>query len=114
MKNFLACGDVLDYTVAGAAVVSGQPILLGDLLGIAVTSGAIGDVIAVQVEGVYSIAKRTHATTAAMIQGSAVYWDATNSVIDNTSNTGANKMIGWAYVAALSTDATVQVRLLGT
>ena len=111
--NLIACGDVLDYTVpAATTITSGQPVLVGDLLGVAITGGTTGDVIAVQIEGVFEIAKRTHATNAVITQGSKVYWDAGNSRIDNTDNSGANKHIGWAYAAAASTATTVQVNLL--
>lgn len=97
-KNLVACGDVLDYTVpSSTTITSGQPVLVGDLLGVAIIGGTTDDVISVQVEGVFTIAKRTHATTAAMAQGTKVYWDATNSRIDNTDNSAANKHIGWAY-----------------
>lgn len=111
-QNHIACGDILPY-VAGATITSGQPVLAGDLLGVALAGGVSGDTISLAVEGVFSIAKRTHATTAAMAQGSKVYWDAANSRLDNTDNTGANKHVGWAYETAASTAATVNVRLLG-
>lgn len=111
-QNHIACGDVLPY-VAGGTVTSGTPLLVGDLLGVPLASGVSGDTISVAVEGVFSMAKRTHASTAAITQGSKVYWDDTNKRIDNTDNSGANKHIGWAYEAAISTAATVNVRLLG-
>jgi len=112
-QNFITCGDVLDYT-AGGAIASGAPVLVGDLLGVAlVAAAASGDVIAVQVEGVFEIAKRTHASSAAMAQGTKLYWDAGNSRLDNTDNSGANKHVGYAYAAAASTAATVYARLLG-
>ncbi|MGZ5302516.1 MAG: DUF2190 family protein, partial [Bacteroidia bacterium] len=100
-KNLIACGDVFDYT-AGATIASGDPVLVGELLGVALVGGVSGDVIPVQVEGVFEIAKRTHASSAAMAQGSKLYWDATNSRIDNTDNSAANKHIGYAYKAAAS------------
>lgn len=112
-KNLIACGDVFDYTVpSSTTIVSGQPVLMGDRLGVAITGGVTDDVIAVQVEGVFEIAKRTHATTAAIAQGAKVYWDATNSRIDNTDNSAANKHVGYAYAAAASTATTVQVSLI--
>lgn len=113
MKNYIACGDVLAYTVpAATTITSGQPVLVGDRLGVASNDGVTDDVISVEIEGVFEIAKRTHATTAAITQGSKVYWDATNSRIDNTDNSGANKHVGYAYAAAASTAALVQVILI--
>lgn len=113
MKNYIACGDVLAYTVPGSTTITaGQPILVGDRLGVASNDGVTDDVISVEIEGVFEIAKRTHATTAAITQGSKVYWDATNIRIDNTDNSAANKHVGYAYAAAASTAATVQVILI--
>ena len=111
-QNFVQSGDVLQYT-AGATIASGAPVLVGDLLGVALGSAVNGDVISLAVEGVFNIAKRTHASTAAMAQGTKVYWDATNSRLDNTDNSAANKHVGYAAIAAASTDTTVAVRLLG-
>lgn len=112
--NLIAKGEVFDYTVpAATTIVSGDPVLINDTFGIALIDGVTDDVIPVQVEGVFEIAKRVHATTAAISQGDWVYWDATNSVIDNTSTSGANKAIGRAYKSAASTASTVQVSLEG-
>lgn len=113
MLNLIACGEVFDYTIpASTTIASGDPVLIGDVLGIAVTgSSTEGDVIAVQVEGVFEITKRAHASTAAIAQGAKVYWDVSASKIDNTPNGGTNKAIGVAYKAAASTDTTVQVSL---
>ena len=112
MQNYIAPGDVLTV-VAAAAIVSGQGLLVGDMLTVAAGSAAIGESVSVITEGVFTLPKRTNASTAAILQGAAVYWDNTAKVIDNTSNTGANKLAGYAYVAAVSTAATVQVRLIG-
>lgn len=112
-QNYVQPGDVMQYT-AGGAIASGAAVLVGDLLGVALGAAAAnGDIISVAVEGVFSIPKRTHASSAAMAQGSKVYWDATNSVLDNTDNVGANKHVGYAFETAASTAATVNVRLLG-
>jgi len=112
MQNYIECGDVVPV-VAAAAITSGQGLKVGALLGVAAGSAAIGEKVSVILEGVFSLPKRTHASSAAMAQGSAVYWDDTAKVIDNTSNTGANILAGYAFLAAASLDATVQVRLLG-
>lgn len=106
--NLRATGSVYDYT-AGGTITSGSPVLIGERLGIALISGDTGDVIPVQVEGVFEITKRTHASTAAFGQGDKVYWDAGNSRVDNTDNSAANKHIGWAYAAAASTASTMYV-----
>lgn len=112
MQNYIAPGDVLTV-VPAAAIVSGQGLKVGSILGVAAGNAAISEPVSVIIEGVFTLPKRTNASTAAMPQGSAVYWDDTAKVIDNTSNTGINILAGYAYVAAGSTAGTVQVRLIG-
>jgi len=112
MTNKVACGDVLDY-VAGGTITSGQAVLTGDLLGVAVTSGVSGDTIALQIEGVFTLAKVASGSGKAWTQGQKLYWVAGSSSLDVTDNSGANKHVGYAFAAALTTDTTGQVRLLG-
>jgi len=102
----------MQYT-AGGTIASGAPILIGDLLGVALGSAASGEVISVALEGVYTLAKKTHASTEPIAKGAKVYWEVASSKITYTDNSAANKHVGYAFEAALSTDATVQVRLLG-
>lgn len=110
--NLRACGDVYDYLVpASTTIASGAPVLIGERLGIAIVGGTTGDVIAVQVEGVWTITKVT-GSGKSFTQGQKVYWDATNSRVDVTDNSAANKHIGWAYEAAATTDTTVSVDLI--
>jgi predicted RecA/RadA family phage recombinase len=109
--NLRASGQVFDY-IAGATITSSSPVLIGDRLGVALIDGVSGDTIPVQVEGVFTIAKRT-GSGSAITQGSKVYWDAGNSRIDNTDNSAANKHIGYAYKAATTADTTVDVDLIG-
>lgn len=112
-QNYVQCGDAMQYT-AGGAIASGTPVLVGDLLGVALTSAAVsGDIITLAVEGVFTLTKKTHASTEPISKGAKVYWEVSSSKITYTDNTGANKHVGYAFEAAASTDSTVQVRLLG-
>jgi len=54
--NKIQDGNVLDLTLA-ADVDSGGMVVQGKLVGIAETAGAIGDVVAVSVSGVYEVPK---------------------------------------------------------
>jgi len=113
-KNLVACGDVLDYTVPnGETIVSGAPVLVGDVLGVALVGGIEGETIAVQIEGVFELPKKTHATTEALAQGAPVYFDDAEGQkkMTNSDANGANKLVGYAYAAAASTASTVQVLL---
>lgn len=100
MQNYICEGSVIEVT-AGAAITSGDPVLSGSIFGVATNSAAIGEVVAVRVVGVYSLAK---ATGAAWSLGDRLFWDATNKVLTKTAS--ANTPAGFAYADALSADAT--------
>ncbi len=114
MKNYIQPGNTIDWTVTGAAVVSGQTIVIGTIVGVAVTDGAVGETIAVTVEGVFLIPK----ATAAIGLGVAVYWDADGDPVGGTAGSGAatatdtaNTLMGKAIEAAAGGTATVKVKL---
>jgi predicted RecA/RadA family phage recombinase len=103
--NYVQRGDVWKHT-AGGNITSGSPVLMGDVLGVAlvdITSGATGSVA---VGGVFTITKLT---TDVVAQGAALYWDAGNSRLTTTAST--NKLAGYAASPAGNGDTTVQVRL---
>lgn len=108
-QNFIAPGDVL-AVVATAPIVAGSAQMVGDMLGVAATSGNVGDTVSVIVEGVFAIKKKP---ATAVVQGAKLYWDAANGQIDITDNAAANKWIGWAYSNSIAAANTVNVRLLG-
>lgn len=107
--NFIQPGDVIDYT-AGGAVTSGSPILIGTRLGIPLKSGVSGDVLPLQVVGVFELTKNTGASTN-WAQGGAVYWDAGTSKVTGVAS--GNTLIGWGAASASTSDTTGKVKLLG-
>lgn len=108
MKNFHQDGRVLDVTLA-AVVASGGIVSQGRLFGVAVTNGAIGDVIAVHVEGVVRLPKLSTAVIAA---GAAVHWDVSASqIIVASTATGDIENFGYAVEAAGNGTTEVLVRL---
>jgi len=108
MKNAYQDGRVLDVTLAGA-VVSGQVVTQGHLLGIAVTHGAPGDTIAVRVEGVYRLPKLG---TAVIATGDPVHWDINpGRVVVTGTATGDVENFGYAVESAGSGTTEVHVRL---
>jgi predicted RecA/RadA family phage recombinase len=110
--NLRACGDVYDYTVpTSTTIISGQAFLIGERLAVAIVGGVSGDIVPCQVEGVFTINKATGGGKS-FTQGQKVYWDDTAKVVDVTDNTGANKMIGWAYAAASTAATTLDVDLV--
>lgn len=109
MKNFHKPGKMIPVTLA-AAVVSGAPLLIGELVGIASKSGAIGDVVEFALQGVYSIAKPT-AGGSGHAQGTALYWDDTAKVVTEDDDSGANKLAGYSFAGAADADTTELVLL---
>lgn len=92
MKNFVAVGNTIEFTAA-AAIASGEPVVIGTLIGIAngpVANGARG---VANLTGVYDLAK---AASQAWTVGAKVYWDATNKVATTTSS--GNTLLGAAVL----------------
>lgn len=106
-QNYIMSGDVLDYTASGN-ITSGQGILIGTRLGIALKGGVSGNVIPVRMEGVFSLAKATGAGTG-WAQGAIVYWDDTAKKITGVST--SNTPIGIGATVAATGDTTGQVKL---
>lgn len=104
-KNYKQAGGIWDHT-AGSNLTSGSPVLMGDVLGVALADIASGSTGAVAVSGTFTIAKLS---TDVVAQGAALYWDAGNSRLTTTAST--NKLAGYAAAAAGSGAATVDVRL---
>lgn len=112
-KNYIQEGKTIDVVLA-AAVSSGDPVVVGEMVGIAQVDGAIGDTIAVALEGVYEVPQ-----AAEVIElGSAVYWDADGDPYGGTAGSGAatntstdNKLLGYALELTTATTQTVKVKL---
>lgn len=104
-KNYIQPGEVLDH-VAAAAITSGQIVLMGARVGIALGNAAIGETVAVQVKGVFNVAKVTANVVA---QGALLYWDNTAKLL--TTTVGTNTLAGYAAAAASGTATTVHIAL---
>lgn len=105
MKNFIQIGDVLDHTAA-ANLTSGQVVVMGARIGIAVTDIADGQSGAVRVKGVVELAK---ASADVVAQGALLYWSAVNGNLTVTSS--GNTLAGYAAAAAGSGATTVRLHL---
>lgn len=105
-QNYVESGDVLDYTAgSGETINSGDLIIKGDIIGVALGKATEGQVVAIAAEGVFILPKATGAITL----GAKVYWDATNSNVTTTAS--GNTLIGAAWSAQASGDTTVKVRI---
>lgn len=107
MKNAVCSGDTITVTLA-AATIAGTALLIGSIIGVAVTSGAIGDPVAHKVEGVFELPKNPANT---VTQGAKLYWDDTNKRLTTTAS--GNTEAGIAWLAADNTVSSVQIKLKG-
>jgi predicted RecA/RadA family phage recombinase len=105
MKTEHASGGLMDIT-APAAVVSGQFLLVGTILGVITVAAASGARVAMMVEGIHVAPK---ATGEAWTEGAKLYWDNTNFKFTTTSS--GNTFRGCAADAAASGDTSGNVRL---
>lgn len=83
-------GSVVQLTATGT-FTSGTGLLTGQLFGVPENSGSSGDLIALRIRGVVTIAKTG---SLAVAVGDALYWDDTNKVVNKTS--AAQKEVGYA------------------
>lgn len=103
--KFVQPGEVIDYT-AGANIASGQVVLMGARIGVALKSIANGETGPMQVTGVFNIAKLS---TDNMAQGALLYWDNTNSRLTTTAS--GNTLAGFAAAAAGASTTSVNIKI---
>ena len=106
MKNFVQNGKVLTYPNAtGAAIKSGDLVIVGSFAGVAVTDIPDGESGSLKLEGVYSIAKANGAVT----QGQKLYYVTADKNLSTTAS--GNTYVGKAFRAAGAGDLTVELAL---
>ena len=99
MNTQVSKGKTIEITAANA-LASGQPVLVGALVGISANKYAVGDAAVIWLVGTHMVAKAAEAWT----PGIKLYWDNANNVFTLTA--GANTFAGYAGAAALNTDPT--------
>jgi len=111
MKNMIFSeGEVIEYTNAGAAIASGDVVVISGQIGIASVDIGTGETGSVRMEGVFECAKAANAIN----QGEKLLWDVSASVFDNSAAVPAAGDISGcavAWKAALAGDATVWVKI---
>lgn len=107
-------GRLIPYTPSSTAVIPGQVIVQGGLVGVAHTDIAVDVEGTLAVDGVFDFPKVTGAVTA----GAVVYWDANGSPATGDASSGAatttvsdNTFLGRCTEAAGSSDEYVRVRV---
>lgn len=79
-NNFVQEGGVLPYTNGGAALSSGDVVVIGQLVAVCLVDIANGETGSVAIDGVYNLPK----VDAAVIgQGQSVMWDASAGAFDD-------------------------------
>lgn len=106
--NYIQPGDAITIAAPSGGVTSGVGVLVGTLFGIAATTAAEGESVAIVTEGVFSHAKTS---AQAWTVGVAIYWDNTNKVMTTASS--GNTLVGKAVAAAENPSSTGVVRLNG-
>lgn len=101
-------GTVIDYTPPSVAVSAGDVVVQAELVGIAVDDIAVLDKGTLRVTGKFTLPKDTSTAFGA---GALVYWDVADNECSNTADTGTNKQIGYAELAAGSSDPTMSIIL---
>lgn len=106
MKNFLQPGHSIDVPAPTGGSVSGMPVIIGSLIGIASVTAAELAMIAIQVTGCYELPK---VSAQAWAIGAKIYWDATAKLATTTAS--ANTLIGVAIEPAANPSTVGSVRL---
>lgn len=108
MKNFVQPGDVVTLTSPAGGVLSGDPILVGSIFGVAAYDAVAGAEVEVAVVGVYELPKGA----GAILQGASIYFDGDDNVVTGVSAEGLYP-VGAATEAAGADAPIVRVRLNG-
>lgn len=112
-KNYVQEGQVIPFTASGAKT-SGQVVVVGSIVGIAMGDVANGAAGQLAIEGVFDVP----AATAEITVGAAVYWDADGNPVGGMAGSGAatatdtaNTLMGHAIAAKAAAGGTVRVKL---
>ncbi len=119
-QTYVESGDQITVTLGSGetAFASGKMYKVGAQVGVILSltrlgqtvfnnvASAQGDIAVVALEGVFTVAK---ATSLAISVGDALYYDATNAVVNKTAS--GNTFAGFAHEAAGSAATEVKMRL---
>ena len=104
-KNYYQDSDIIDYT-ADADVVSGELVIKGSLIGVAIKDIADTETGAIKRTGVWTLTK---AATVVFAQGDPAYYNTTTKEI--TDVTAGNTLVGTIAYPAIAEDEDVKVAL---
>lgn len=108
MKNFVQNGVNLTLA-APAAVLAGECVAIGSIVGIAAQSADEGADVDLVTQGVFELPK---VAALAIAIGDKVYWDPLTKLVNKTAT--SNKLLGVAVTDAANPSGFVNVRLNGS
>lgn len=111
-NNFVNDGNVVDYTNAGSALSSGDPVVIGQQIGVALVDIANGATGSVAMKGVFNLPK---VDAAVIAQGESVIWDSSAGEFDDNAATPAAGDVSGCCVAmegkGATTGETIAIKL---
>lgn len=107
MKNYVQRGENITVP-ATAAVASGEPVVIGALVGIAAGDAEIGADLDMVTAGVFDLPK---VGADAFDIGDVAYLDAATKLMTNNDAAGTNPRFGVAVTVAGATTGSVHIRL---
>ncbi len=103
-KNFVNHGSTLNFSNTGAAINSGDVVVVGESLGVAIVDiAATTGSGTVRIEGVFDLPKVDGAVIA---QGEMVMWDSSAGAFDDNAATPATGDLSGAAIAMEAKGAT--------
>jgi predicted RecA/RadA family phage recombinase len=102
MKNFTAPGNMVSIAAPAGGVLSGQVVILANIVGIAACDAAAGAPVELAVEGIFSLAK----TPADVLTAGGIA-----KVAAGVVGAAGTMAIGWIVANAAAGSTTVLVRL---
>ena len=101
-KNYVFHGQTIPVTLSGT-VASGDGIVVGTLLGVALNSGGSGDTIQVAIEGVWDLPALEAANIAV---GAKFFWDVSEGEAISTGQANGDLDGGAIAIATSGTSST--------
>lgn len=106
MNTLVVTGRSIEVAAPSGGLESGQPYLVGKLVGISANKYKEGETAVISLVGAHDVPK---ATGAVWNQGDILYWD--DSAKNFTKTSSANTQAGYAFVGAGSSAAVGQILL---
>lgn len=113
-SNYVSEGAVIQHTASGADISSGDVVVVGQLLGVALVDIADGETGSVAIQGVFNVPKVSAAVIAA---GESLVYDVSAGEFDDNAATPATGDVSGAAAVAVEAAGngvtTIDVLLTG-